>query len=129
MGKTMWFLIKGTFWFSLVLVLIPLLDPQTSTKLENGPKVELGETFSAASEAFGYIGSICTAKPDICEKGTATFIALGHRAREGARIAYQFLDSQFAEPEEADTVMTGTVKAGTVKAATAKPEEKPLPLQ
>ena len=34
--------------------------------------------------------------PDVCETGSETFAALGIRAREGARIAYQFLDSQFA---------------------------------
>ena len=93
----MWFLIKGTFWFSLVLVLLPFLDAESSAKLEKGPAVELGDTFSAASEAIGYVTAMCLEKPDVCEKGAETFVALGHRAREGARIAYQFLDTQFAE--------------------------------
>jgi hypothetical protein len=93
----MWFLIKGTFWFSLVLVLLPFLDPASSAKLEKGPSVELGDTFSAATEALSYVTAMCLEKPDVCEKGTETFVALGHRAREGARIAYQFLDTQFAE--------------------------------
>jgi len=103
----MWFLIKGTFWFSLVLVLLPFLDPASTNTLERGPKVDVGDTFSAATEAFGYISAICIQKPDVCEKGGETFVALGHRAREGARIAYQFLDQQFASPD--DAVMTGTV--------------------
>lgn len=107
MGKTMWFLIKGTFWFSLVLVLLPFLDPSSSKTLEGSPKVDVGDTVSAASEAFSYISAICVEKPDVCIKGTETFVALGHRAREGARIAYQFLDTQFAEP--GDAVMTGTI--------------------
>ena len=98
MGKTMWFLIKGTFWFSLVLVTLPFLDPASTSTLENGPKVDVGDTVSAATEAFGYISALCVQKPDVCEKGAETFVALGHRAREGARIAYLFLDQQFAEP-------------------------------
>lgn len=117
MGKTMWFLIKGTFWFSLVLVLLPFLDPTGSKTLENGPKVDVGDTVSAATEAFSYISAICVQKPDVCEKGTETFVALGHRAREGARIAYQFLDTQFAEP--GDAVMTGTIADPAAKPAAA----------
>ena len=93
----MWFLIKGTFWFSLVLVLLPFLNAESTATLEKGPTVQLGDTFSAASEAIGYVTAICLEKPDVCEKGSETFVALGHRAREGARIAYQFLDTQFAE--------------------------------
>ncbi|MBP1870395.1 hypothetical protein J2Z19_000092 [Ensifer adhaerens] len=108
----MWFLIKATFWFSMVLVLLPFLDPSSAEKLEHGPKVELGDTFSAANEAFQYISAICIQKPDVCEKGAETFVALGHRAREGARIAYEFLDTQFAETDAIKPdakVTTGTV--------------------
>jgi hypothetical protein len=111
-GQTMWFLVKATFWFSLVLVLLPFLDPSSSAKLEHAPKVEIGDTFSAANEAFQYISAICIQKPDVCEKGGETFVALGHRAREGARIAYEFLNTQFAETDTGAPdakVMTGTV--------------------
>jgi hypothetical protein len=97
----MWFLIKGTFWFSLVLVLLPFIDADSSAKLEKGPTVQIGDTFSAASEALTYVTAMCLEKPDVCEKGSETFVALGHRAREGARIAYQFLDTQFAEEDVA----------------------------
>jgi hypothetical protein len=134
----MWFLIKGTFWFSLVLVLLPFIDAESSAKLEKGPAVELGDTFTAASEAIHYVTAMCLEKPDVCEKGAETFVALGHRAREGARIAYQFLDTQFAEDgvvakidpakekaiaqplpellanaEAADNVVTGTIAIPT----------------
>ena len=61
----MWFLIKGTFWFSLVLVLLPVLDAESSATLEKGPSVELGDTFSAASEAIGYVTAMCLEKPDV----------------------------------------------------------------
>jgi len=120
MGKTMWFLIKGTFWFSLVLVLLPFLDPSSSATLDKGPKVDVGDTMSAATEAFGYISALCVQKPDVCEKGAETFVALGHRAREGAKIAYLFLDQQFAEPS--DTVTTGTIAAAEPAAAVTAQE-------
>lgn len=129
----MWFLIKGTFWFSLVLVLLPFLNAESSAKLEKGPTVELGDTFNAASEAIHYVTAMCLEKPDVCQKGAETFVALGHRAREGARIAYQFLDTQFAEEDggqalaqplpavakiDADAeVITGTVAVPTRRPA------------
>ena len=97
----MWFLIKGTCWFALVLVLLPFLNAESSATLEKGPTVAIGDTFSAASEAIEYVSAICLQKPDVCEKGAETFVALGHRAREGARVAYQFLDTQFADEEAA----------------------------
>jgi hypothetical protein len=134
----MWFLIKGTFWFSMVLVLLPFLDAESSAKLEKGPNVELGDTFSAASEAIGYMTAMCLEKPDVCQKGAETFVALGHRAREGARIAYQFLDTQFAEdgaavakealdqplPDVAAIDADDEVITGTVAIPTRRPDHK-----
>lgn len=134
----MWFLIKGTFWFSLVLVLLPFLDAESSSKLEHGPSVEIGDTFTAASEAVHYVTAMCLEKPDVCQKGAETFVALGHRAREGARIAYQFLDTQFAEektaearealaqplPETAAVEHTDAVVTGTIAVPTRRPDRK-----
>ena len=126
----MWFLLKATFWFSLVLVLLPFLDPSSSAKLDHGPRVEIGDTFSAANEAIHYISAICVEKPDVCERGAETFIALGHRAREGARIAYEFLNTQFAEADAAlpdAKVMTGTV--GPVEdGASAEAKDRSMPV-
>lgn len=137
----MWFLIKGAFWFSLVLVLLPLFDTDATQKLEQGPAVELGDTVSAASEAISYLSAMCLKKPEVCEKGAEAFVALGHRAREGAHVAYKLLDSQFADPTEqaaalkqplpvpatavtaddaaadADAVVTGTVASRTAASA------------
>lgn len=123
----MWFLIKATFWFSMVLVLLPFLDPSSAEKLEHGPKVELGDTFSAANEAFQYISAICIQKPEVCEKGAETFVALGHRAREGARIAYEFLDTQFAETDAIKP--DAHVKTGTVGQPAAAAAELPVPVE
>lgn len=100
----MWFLIKGGFWFSMVLVLLPIFDRGSSQRLENGPKVEFSDAFSAATGAYEYVSALCVEKPDVCEKGSETFTAMGHRAREGARLAYEFLDEKFAaEPGAAKT--------------------------
>lgn len=124
----MWFLIKAAFWFSLVLVLLPIFGTEDAAQTQPtaGAGVDIGQTVSAASEAIGYISAICLEKPDVCTKGAETFNALGHRAKDGARIAYQLLETQFADEKTAaaapasgktgDAVTTGTVPA-TLSAA------------
>lgn len=103
----MWFMIKTTFWFSLVLVTLPFLDQQSRETLSEAPPLEVGQSLAAAMAAIDDIKQICLRKPDICETGGQTFSALGVRAREGARIAYEFLDTKFADgkPE----LVTGSV--------------------
>ncbi len=116
----MWFLIKAAFWFSLVLVLLPIFGTEEAAQPQAaaGARMDIGQTVSAASEAIGYIGAICLEKPDVCTKGAETFNALGHRAKDGARIAYQLLETQFGDEKTAsagdavtpgDAVTTGTV--------------------
>lgn len=95
----MWFLIKASFWFGLVLVLLPLLSSESTNRLASDPQVQLSDAFTAASGAYDYLTGMCSEKPEVCAKGAETFTALGYRAREGARIAYQLLDSQFKDDE------------------------------
>lgn len=93
----MWFLIKGSFWFSLVLITLPFLDQSSREALEDAPPLEVGQSMAATVEAIDDIRQICVRKPEVCQTGSETFAALGTRAKEGARIAYQFLDSKFAD--------------------------------
>ncbi|OWV74857.1 hypothetical protein ATY76_26205 [Rhizobium sp. R339] len=93
----MWFLIKGSFWFGLVLVLLSVFSTEGSDKHANGPQLQLSDAFTAASGAYDYLTGMCSEKPEVCVKGAETFTALGYRAREGARVAYELLDSQFQD--------------------------------
>ncbi|PDT15267.1 hypothetical protein CO670_18910 [Rhizobium sp. J15] len=99
----MWFLIKGSFWFGLVLVLLSVFSTENSDKHASGPQLQLSDAFTAASGAYDYLTGMCSEKPEVCVKGAETFTALGYRAREGARVAYELLDSQFQDeaPETA----------------------------
>lgn len=93
----MWTLIKGSFWFSLVLVLLPVFHSGSSERLANAPPVNFTDAYSVASGAYDYLSNLCTVKPDVCEKGGETFTALGYRAKEGARIAYEYLNERFSD--------------------------------
>lgn len=93
-------LIKGSFWFGLVLVLLPLFSSESSTRLANDPQVQFSDAFTAVSGAYDYITGMCGEKPEVCSKGGETLTALGYRAREGARVAYQLIDSQLSGDEQ-----------------------------
>jgi Family of unknown function (DUF5330) len=94
MGNTMWFLIKGSFWFGLVLVALSVFSSESSDNAGH-PQLQISDAFTAVSGAYDYMTGMCGEKPEVCTKGGETLTALGYRAREGARVAYELLDSQF----------------------------------
>ena len=119
----MGFIIKTVFWFSLVLLIIPLDTSETS-----GDHHTIGafDAFFAAREAIGDVGAMCERKPEVCEIGRSAMHTIGIRAREGARLAYSMLDEhmgddpaavEFAEQPEAmiEHMHTGTVDAGDIE--------------
>lgn len=61
---------------------------------------DIPSAVSAAGEAYRYVSAICIEKPDVCVKGAETFHALGERAKEGAKVAYELLDAQLAGGEK-----------------------------
>lgn len=104
----MWFLIKGTFYCTATLVALSFLAaPPTEEK--DGASFDMGAAITAASGAYEYVTSLCVEKPEVCEKGKATFQALGQRAREGALVAYQLLDQQFTD--EGTAVVADEIQA------------------
>ena len=87
----MFFLIRMAFWFSLVLLALPL-DPAGT----NGASVSPIQAFFAAQQAVDDLSGICERKPDVCEVGKAAMQTIGVRARETARIAYDMLEENGA---------------------------------
>ena len=113
----MWFLIRAAFWFSLVLVMLPIFDEDATDRLSKEKGVEITDALGAAAGVISYASDLCAQKPEVCVKGAETFSTLGVRAREGARVAYTYLDTQFAD--EAAVKAADAVKTGTVASAPA----------
>ena len=111
-------LIKGAFWFSLVLVCLPFFDSEAEKNLTGAPQVEATQAFSAAAGAIGYISQMCTQRPDVCQQGSQTIAALGSRAREGALVAYKMLDKNFGN-NPAATASAAAPSATTAQASAA----------
>ena len=114
----MWWLIKGSFWFSLILILIPLFNTASSERLAHAPPMEMADAFTAVTGAYAYVTNLCTDRPEVCDKGAKTFTALGYRAKEGARLAFDYLNTKFADTP-ATAVAAHDRKPSTAPAAVA----------
>jgi hypothetical protein len=117
----MWFLIKGSFWFGLVLVLLSFFSGERSTDVASQPTLQFSDAFVAATGAYDYLSGLCGEKPEVCAKGADTMAALGHRARTGALIAFEMLDNKFGGGKSANvtTAATTTPAVGLAPAHTA----------
>lgn len=94
------FLIRAAFWFSLVLLFLPIWPSAPET---DDQPVGAIRALSAAQEAVGDLAGICERKPDVCEVGKAAMQTIGARARETARIAYGMLEEN-GKPAPSDEV-------------------------
>ncbi|WP_208988707.1 DUF5330 domain-containing protein [Labrenzia sp. VG12] len=114
MGSDMFFLLRTAFWLTLVLALIPLGSGKESTTVE---KVDPVSAFLAAQATVSDIGGFCGRNPQACETGGNALTAIGSRARDGARIVYEYLDTQMADQSETDALLTGSTTPVTELAA------------
>ena len=105
MGSDMFFLLRTAFWLTLVLVLIPLGTEQEDAKAE---KIDPVSAFLAAQATVSDIGGFCSRNPQACETGGDALAAIGSRARDGARIVYEFLDTQIADRAGSEPLVTGS---------------------
>ena len=106
----MFFLMRMTFWFSLVLLMLPFGGG------DDGSQVSPLKALMTVREAVGDIAGICERKPDVCETGKSALHTIGVRAKASAKIAYEML----GEPDE--SITTGTVEKDVVADMIAKSE-------
>jgi hypothetical protein len=111
----MGFLIRLAFWFSLVLLALPL-----SVGTDEAGRESVGpiQALFAAREAVGDIAGICERKPDVCETGKSAMHTIGARAKETAKIAAAMLDDKGAETSPDTSLATGSVAEDIVLPAT-----------
>ncbi|TPK92029.1 hypothetical protein FJ934_18945 [Mesorhizobium sp. B2-4-12] len=100
----MFFLIRMAFWFSLVLLALPLSVGSDEPGQESVGPIQ---ALFAARDAVGDIAGICERKPDVCETGKSAMHTITARAKETAKIAAAMLDDKPAGPDTSTT--TGSV--------------------
>jgi len=102
------FLIRACFWLALVIAFIPA----NPADMEPGQRsVSTMETVGLAQSVASDIGSFCQRNSETCETGGILISQMGKKAREGARIAYTWLDERYGkeENEVVDGVATGSL--------------------
>lgn len=110
----MGFLIRMAFWFSLVLLALPLNVGSDEAGHESVGPIQ---ALFAAREAVGDIAGICERKPDVCETGKSAMHTIGARARETAKIAAAMMDDTQAGDKANDVQANGpdtSVATGSV---------------
>ncbi|TGQ52227.1 hypothetical protein EN836_20450 [Mesorhizobium sp. M1C.F.Ca.ET.193.01.1.1] len=124
----MGFLIRMAFWFSLVLLALPLsVGPDEDGREAVGPI----QALFAAREAVGDIAGICERKPDVCETGKSAMHTITVRAKETAKIAAAMLDDQQSgQPAatEAKVAETSAETTGSVAADIVLPTKVNIPV-
>jgi hypothetical protein len=124
----MWFLIKGSFWFAAVLVVLSYFSSHPAAEDRSANALQVTDALSAATEAYHYVSAMCSEKPQVCEKGSETFSVLGVRAKEGARVAFELLDKQFGGKGTGVEAQAGTRQEAET-ALVADPNPSPMPVK
>jgi hypothetical protein len=99
------FLLKTVFWLSLVILLIPA-GKETSTAGQGG--VSSFEMFSAAKAVWNDFSAFCERNQESCETGNQLVAQFGNKARNGAKMLYEYIDEDFVQTS-ADDDVTGSV--------------------
>ncbi|AQX19410.1 DUF5330 domain-containing protein [Bartonella sp. WD16.2] len=92
------FLIKSAFFLFVIFIVISFFSAKP--KNNHSPTLEDNITVSDAIIAFKNtitdLGKFCERNVEVCKTGKSLFNPLGERARDGAKIAYEYLDSIFS---------------------------------
>jgi len=97
------FLCKSAFVLFLLLLAVAFFAPTP----ENPHKAEEGysslDALLAVKNTLHDFGSFCERNPDTCATGRGFVASLGTKARDGAKMLYEFLDRQFTSPAKQET--------------------------
>ena len=99
----MFFLLRMTFWLSVVLVLLPSGGSKQQTASATGSELRAGEAVSAATATFSDMRNFCSRQPEACAVGSQAAVAFGQRAQAGAKMVYDMI-SERAAPRETGSI-------------------------
>ncbi len=93
----MFFLLRTAFWIGLVILLLPI---GTGEEGDEASGVSAFEALAAAQSTVSDLSGFCSRNPSTCETGGQALQTFGAKARESARLVYEYLDDTVAKPEE-----------------------------
>jgi hypothetical protein len=126
----MMFLLRMAFWLGVVLILLPSVSPIGSPASNDASSSARGqisatEAVSAASATVSDMRQFCTRQPDACAVGAQAAMTLGQRAREGAKMLYDFLSEHYGD-QTTDAVAGNGSPTKTAAIVAGKPSQHTL---
>lgn len=113
-GRTMFFLLRMTFWIGLVMMLMPSGAKHITAVTRAG--VSAGDALSTASSNVSDMRRFCSHQPTACTIGSQAAITFGQRAQAGAKKISDFLTERTAPRQTAPTASKSAKAAGPVNA-------------
>ena len=114
------FLLRVTFWLSVVLILLPRGQSQPSSSAE----ISATEAMSAATATVGDMRQFCERQPEACTVGSQAATALEDRAKAGAKRLYEMFNEKLAASEgEKVTTVTAARNTQAVPLPPARPSQ------
>jgi Family of unknown function (DUF5330) len=110
------FLLRMAFWLGVIAVLLPRGESAPTSN----PQISAIGAMSAATATVGDMRQFCDRQPEACIVGSQAAVALGDRAKAGAKALYEMLNDRLAANEN-DGVTTAT------SAQNGKPVPLPAP--
>ncbi len=101
----MWFLIRSSFWFSLVLLALPLGSADT----KSGAAPGMTEALLAARSAAADLSGMCERSAATCEAGRKVAGEVARRAQKAASLAARYIDGEAPSEKSDATIETGSV--------------------
>lgn len=72
------------------------------------------EALLAVKDTVNDLGNFCERNSDTCKTGKTFFGSLGERARDGARIAYEYLDRTFGSDKGENKLPPENINTGSI---------------
>lgn len=72
------------------------------------------EALLAVKNTVNDLGNFCERNSDTCETGKTFFGSLGERARDGARLAYEYLDRTFGSDKSENKIPPENINTGSI---------------
>ncbi len=117
-GRRMRFLLRMTFWLGVIAVLLPRGESAPASSAQISPI----DAMSAATATVGDMRQFCERQAEACSVGSQAAVALGDRAKAGAKRLYEMLNERLPSNET-----DGGTTASAAPSARAVPLPTPRP--
>lgn len=124
------FLVRTAFWLSLLLVVLPI-DTGAEDSADQ-QSISAFQALGAAQSVISDLSQFCDRNEAACATGGAALEQVGHKARAGAKLVYEYLDGALddngttasiptAEPQPARNTLSAGDRDPEWRAPAAKP--------